>query len=116
MTMPALMAAVALALGTHVALAAGSQEGPGSNRTTATAAERTQRICRDRASLRHAPGGVVIGYLFRGDRVIVTVYARRHRWAYGIGARGHGWLLTSALCRRPQLPTDMNFLPALSTG
>jgi hypothetical protein len=57
-------------------------------------------VCRDRVSLRHAPGGVRIGYLHRGDRVIVVVYARRNRWAYVISASGDGWLLTRALCRR----------------
>jgi hypothetical protein len=66
----------------------------------ADAAERAQRVCRDRISLRHAPGGVRIGYLHRGDRVIVVVYARRNRWAYVISTSGDGWLLTRALCRR----------------
>jgi hypothetical protein len=68
----------------------------------AVAAKRTaaQKVCRDRVSLRHAPAGVTIGFLRRGARVIVTLYARRHRWAYVLSADGHGWLLTSALCRR----------------
>ena len=66
----------------------------------ALADRRTHRVCRDTVSLRHAPAGVTIGYLHRGDRVIVTLYARRHRWAFGISTAGHGWLLTSALCPR----------------
>jgi hypothetical protein len=66
----------------------------------ALADRRTYRVCRHAVSLRHAPAGVTIGYLHRGDRVIVTLYARRHRWAFGISAAGQGWLLTSALCRR----------------
>lgn len=66
----------------------------------AASAKRTYSVCRDSVSLRHAPAGVTIGYLHRGDRVIVTLYARRHRWAYAISASGYGWLLTRSLCRR----------------
>jgi hypothetical protein len=66
----------------------------------AFAEKRTYRVCRDTVSLRHAPAGVKIGSLRRGTRVIVTLYARRHRWAYVLSAEGHGWLLTSGLCRR----------------
>jgi hypothetical protein len=63
-------------------------------------AERTKRVCRERVSLRHAPAGVRIGYLHRGDRVIVVTYARRRHWAYVLSGQGYGWLLTRALCRR----------------
>jgi hypothetical protein len=66
----------------------------------ALAERRTYNVCRDTVGLRHAPAGATIGYLHRGDRVIVTLYARRHRWAFGISTGGHGWLLTSSLCRR----------------
>jgi hypothetical protein len=66
----------------------------------AAQAKRVEKVCRERASLRHAPAGVPIGYLYRGDRVIVALYARRHRWVYAISARGDGWLLARALCRR----------------
>jgi hypothetical protein len=87
-------------LGTHGTLAGSAEERAAFTGSQAVAAERAQRVCRDRVSLRHAPGGVRIGYLYRGDRVIVALYARRHRWAYGISVNGYGWLLTSALCRR----------------
>jgi hypothetical protein len=101
-TSPILIAAVTLALSSHVALRPGPEAHARSSRSSAALAERAHTVCRDRVSLRHAPGGVTIGYLYRGDRVIVTLYARRHRWAYGIGADGYGWLLTRALCRRSQ--------------
>jgi hypothetical protein len=83
----------------------GAQDPSGLTRSGVVAAERAaaklaQEVCHDRVSLRHAPAGVRIGYLYRGDRVIVTQYARRHRWAFGVSANGYGWLLTSALCRR----------------
>jgi hypothetical protein len=82
------MAAVIVAL---VVLATFSQ---------ALAESRTYKVCRDSVSLRHAPAGVTIGFLRRGARVIVTLYARRHRWAYVLSAEGHGWVLTGGLCRR----------------
>jgi hypothetical protein len=66
----------------------------------ALAEGRTYRVCRDTVSLRHAPAGVTIGHLDRGARVIVTLFARRHRWAFGVSTAGYGWLLTSALCHR----------------
>jgi hypothetical protein len=101
---PTLIVAFTVVLGTQVALAAGAtgaQERSGLTDSGAVAERAAaQRVCRDRVSLRHAPGGVRIGYLYRGDRVIVALYARRHRWAYGISVNGYGWLLTNALCRR----------------
>jgi hypothetical protein len=66
----------------------------------ALAEKRTYRVCRDTVSLRHAPTGARIGSLRRGTRVIVTLYARRHRWAYVLSAEGHGWVLTSGLCHQ----------------
>jgi hypothetical protein len=71
-----------------------------STSSQALAGKRTYRVCRDTVSLRHAPAGARIGLLRRGTRVIVTLYARRHRWAYVLSAEGHGWVLTSGLCRR----------------
>jgi hypothetical protein len=72
----------------------------GGDAATLQGAKRTERVCRDRVSLRHAPAGVRIGWLHRGDRVLVVTYARRRHWAYVISKSGHGWLLTRALCRR----------------
>ena len=100
-----MMVAFTVVLVFQIALTTGmsrAEEQSGLTRAGVVAAERAaaQRVCRDRVSLRHAPAGVRIGYLQRGDRVIATQYARRHRWAFGISANGHGWLLTSALCRR----------------
>jgi hypothetical protein len=89
--------AIAFATGTSVVDESHSRE-PSRAEAGQRAAPRT--VCRDRISLRNVPAGVTIGYLQRGERVIVTVYARRHRWAYAITLAGQGWLLTSGLCRR----------------
>ena len=90
------MVTLTVMLGTDVT-SRGAPASPAS--ADAAAADRTQRVCRDRVSLRHAPAGVRVGYLYRGDRVIVVLYARRKRWAYVISTRGNAWLLTRALCR-----------------
>jgi hypothetical protein len=88
---------IAVALGAGVAFGASPAGRPASTGPQASAAKRT-KVCRDRLTLRHAPAGVTIGYLYRGDRVIVSLYARRHRWAYVVAARGNGWVLRNGLC------------------
>jgi hypothetical protein len=65
----------------------------------AAGARSTKRtICRAETALRYSPGGVEIGRLQRGDRVIVVDYARRKRWAYVLSGRGSGWVVVRAFC------------------
>jgi hypothetical protein len=58
-------------------------------------------VCADSSYVKRSPGFVVVGTLFKDQKIRVTRYDKSHKHAYGF-ARGHvdkhGWVLTRDLC------------------
>jgi len=69
----------------------------------AGAADKTgvRKVCADSAYVKHQPGRIVIGTLFKNQTIKVKRYDSSGKYAYGF-ARGHankhGWVLTADLC------------------
>jgi opacity protein-like surface antigen len=64
-------------------------------------AAETRKVCADSTYVKHKPGRVVIGTLFKNQTIKVQRYDRSRKYAYGF-ARGHankhGWVLAADLC------------------
>ena len=65
----------------------------------AGAAGPARRLWSPRANLYDTPQGVVIGRLYRPERVHVLRRSANRRWANVRAAGRSGWLLVSKLCR-----------------
>jgi hypothetical protein len=67
--------------------------------TPAAAASGKREICVDKVSVWDAPGGFVIAYLYRPQKLRVIGTARRRTWSlvrFDDGPRG--WIPTSKIC------------------
>jgi len=69
----------------------------------ASAAEKTgvRDVCVKSTYVKHKPGFLVVGTLFKDQRIKVTRYDRSGKHAYGYAyghVRKHGWVLTADLC------------------
>ncbi len=85
--------ASALALIT-LALAAAGAPAP------AAAASGKREICADKVAVWNSPGGFVIAYLYRPQKLRVISTARRRTWSlvrFDSGPRG--WIPTSKICK-----------------
>ena len=85
--------ASAVALALVFALAAGAP-------APAAAASGKREICADKVAVSDAPGGFVIAYLYRPQKLRVISTARRRTWSlvrFDTGPRG--WIPTSKLCK-----------------
>lgn len=66
-----------------------------------SSAATTRKLCAVRANLYDSPGGLVVGRLYRPQRVTVLRRSANRRWAHVRTPTGlRGWLLAGALCRR----------------
>ena len=70
----------------------------------AVAAEKpvVRTVCADSSYVKRSPGFVVIGTLFKDQKIKVTRYDASGKHAYGLAyghVRKHGWVLTSELCK-----------------
>ncbi|WP_028063182.1 SH3 domain-containing protein [Solirubrobacter soli] len=68
--------------------------------TPAAAAAGNREICVDKVSVYDAPGGFVIAYLYRPQKLRVLGTARRKAWSlvrFDDGPRG--WIPTRKICR-----------------
>ena len=61
----------------------------------------TRKLCSARANLYDSPGGLVVGRLYRPQRVVVLRRSANRRWVHvRTRTRLRGWLTAGALCRR----------------
>jgi hypothetical protein len=70
--------------------------------TAATHKTDTLKVCADSAYVKRSPGFVVIGTLFKDQKIKVTRYDASHQHAYGFAyghVRKHGWVITAELCK-----------------
>ncbi len=59
------------------------------------------RVCASEAALREAPGGIVVGYLRRPERVLVLRRSADGAWVrVRTTTRRRGWLRGAVLCDR----------------
>ncbi len=61
----------------------------------------TRTVCADSTYVKRSPGFVVIGTLFKDQKIKVTRYDASHKHAYGFAAghvNKHGWVDTADLC------------------
>jgi hypothetical protein len=59
-------------------------------------------VCAKSAYVKRSPGFVVIGTLFKEQKIKVTRYDRSGKHAYGYAyghVRKHGWVVTADLCK-----------------
>jgi hypothetical protein len=69
----------------------------------AVAAEKpvTHTVCADSSYVKRSPGFVVIGTLFKDQKIKVTRYDKSHKHAYGFAlghVQKHGWVNAADLC------------------
>jgi hypothetical protein len=69
----------------------------------AVAAEKpvTRTVCADSSYVKRSPGFVVVGTLFKDQKIKVTRYDTSGKHAYGFAyghVRKHGWVKTADLC------------------
>ena len=60
-----------------------------------------REVCAKSTYVKHAPGKVVIGTLFKHQKIDVLRYTSNGKYAYGFAkghANKHGWVLTTDLC------------------
>ena len=58
-------------------------------------------VCADSSYVKRSPGFLVIGTLFKDQKIKVTRYDKSHKHAYGFAyghVHKHGWVSTAALC------------------
>jgi hypothetical protein len=75
--------------------------------TPALAADNTDKtgvreVCAKSAYVKRSPGVVVIGTLFKDQKIKVTRYDKSGKHAYGYAyghVRKHGWVLAGDLCK-----------------
>ena len=66
----------------------------------ATAPAATRKLCAKRANLYDSPNGVVVGRLFRPQRVTIVRRSANRRWVHVRARTGlRGWIVAGALCR-----------------
>jgi hypothetical protein len=61
-----------------------------------------REVCADSTYVKRSPGLVVIGTLFKDQKVKVTRYDKSGKHAYGYAyghVRKHGWIITDDLCK-----------------
>jgi RNA polymerase sigma factor (sigma-70 family) len=64
--------------------------------------EQPGRVCVDREYVRHAPGRIFVGTVFRGEPLSIQRRSASGRWVLVVTDLGtKGWLPVGALCHRP---------------
>jgi hypothetical protein len=67
----------------------------------ASAPAATRKLCAARANLYDSPAGIVVGRLYRPQRVTVVRRSANRRWVHVRARTGlRGWMTAGALCRR----------------
>jgi hypothetical protein len=88
-TLPTLLLTLALATPAVAAADTGGKTG-------------TREVCAKSSYVKRSPGFVVIGTLFKDQKIKVTRYDKSGKHAYGYArgnVRKHGWVLTRDLCK-----------------